>query len=82
MLGTHSQLRRGQISYICDISLLRVKQCIRLLCFIITVSGYEETANLGIEKPDPVIFLLESYHNHPNPIVNSLLIDSSNHTHL
>ena len=67
MLGTHSQLHRGQMSYICDISPLRVnliKQCnfegawykvSLLLRFIITVNSYEETANLGI---DPVIFLL------------------------
>ena len=27
MLGTHSELRRGQMSHICDISPLSVKAC-------------------------------------------------------
>ena len=43
MLGTHSELRRGQMSHICDISPLRVKTLssdYMLLAQNVSINGY------------------------------------------
>ena len=39
MLGTHSELRKGQMSHICDISTLRVKYIVYLFFFIFFISS-------------------------------------------
>ena len=36
MLGTHSELHRGQMSHICDISTLRVKYLLFFIFFFIS----------------------------------------------